>query len=124
MWLKVLIGLGIVGVGVMALTPAPPKLERMRLEIRRHFTVSGDCHIEFTADANTAPKFWERFTPDLTEMIKLAASIGIDYSEGVASYVAMALFPECDQTKPQSPSFKIVLAAMELRINAIMESQG
>lgn len=122
MWLKVLLGLGLVGVGVMALTPAPPKLERMRLEVRRHFTVSGDCHIEFTADPATAPKFWAKFSPYLTEMIKLAASIGIDYPEGVASYVAMALFPECDQTKPQSLSFQAVLAAMELRIKTLMES--
>ena len=118
-YLLILLGLGF---GAAAVLQGKGGLKGDRDKIRSHFTVSGDCQITYTGDPAKAQAFWRGFDPYLKKMIELAASIGIDYPEGIAAYVGLALFPECDQTKQKNPSFTVVLAAMEFRITQLLES--
>ncbi len=116
-WTSVLIALGIgIPLAVMA-SGGDSAHEKRRRVIRKYFTVSGDCQITFSGDANA---FWQRFDPYLKDMIQLAATLQITEPAGVASYTMMALFPECDQTKEQTPSFQAVYAALEFRLDALM----
>jgi hypothetical protein len=108
----------VAGIGsIIASSAEGSTTEKRRKVIRSYFKVSGDCNITFDGEANA---FWQRFDPYLTEMIALAATLKITDPEGVASYVMLALFPECDQTKEQTLSFRAVYAALEFRLEALM----
>ena len=117
-WTSVLIALGI-GIPLVAMARSGDSAhEKRRRVIRGYFTVSGDCHITFNGDANA---FWQRFDPYLEDMIQLGrSSLGLTTPSELASYTMMALFPECDQTKEQTPSFQAVYAALEFRLDALM----
>lgn len=115
---SVLIALGIGIPLVVVATGGPSVNEKRRRAIRKYFTVSGDCQISFNGDANA---FWQRFDPYLEEMIALGrSSLRLTTPSELASYTMMALFPECDQTKVQTPSFQAVYAALEFRLEALI----
>lgn len=109
-----------VGLGAAAIAQGSTGPNAERDKIRAYFKVTGDCQITFLGDASKAEAFWRRFDGYLKKMIQLASTAFITTPSGVASYVALAIFPECDQTKQQSLSFRAVTAAMEFRLAQLM----
>jgi len=122
-WKYLLAIVGIAGVG--ALTLAQPKgLEKQRNKVRKAFKVTGDCRIEYRNDPEMAQAFWESNRDYLTEMIRLAQTIGVTDVPGVAAYTMLNLFPECDPTQEHTLSYTVMVTALEVRIRAIMMEQG
>lgn len=121
-WKTILTIVGVAGLGaVIAGSAEGASLEGRRKAIRKYFKVEGDCQITFVGDPSDARAFWVKHDKYVREMIPLAASIGITDKSGVASYVMLALFPECDQTKEQTLSFQAAYAALEYRVGVLME---
>jgi hypothetical protein len=114
--------LGVAALGaVMAGSAEGSTLERQRKAIRSYFKVEGDCQITFVGDPENARAFWVKHDKYVREMIPLAHSIGITDVRGVTSYIMLALFPECDQTKEQTLSFQAAFAALEYRVGVLAE---
>ncbi len=118
-----LVGLGATAVSKAETAPSR-SVRKLRDEIRSHFDVSADCTIVYKGDPEDAAAFWVRFRSYLRAMIDLYSktwNIEEPAVEGVAAYVALAIFPECDQTKDPTLSFRAVMAAMEFRISQLLE---
>lgn len=119
-WKLIGIVLGVAGVGALVAGVAEgSSLDRERSRIRKFFTVSQECQITF--NGGDPAIFWTKFDGFLRKMIDLAATLKITDPPGVALYVALKLFPECDQTQQTSNSFKLTLGAMSYRIGKLME---
>ena len=94
-------------------------VERERKRIRKKFTVTPDCVIEYKGDPADAAAFWASADEFLQKMVELAAPQEIRDPAGLASYTMLVLFPECDQTGQLTPSFLAVRKALEFRFSSM-----
>jgi hypothetical protein len=114
--------IAIFGVGALVAGAAEgSEVDRKRRLIRAHFEVAPNCQITYTGNPATAGEFWSKYDSYLLHMIRLAAPLQITDPAGLASYVMLNLFPECDQTQQMSNSFLLARKAAEIRIGQLLQ---